>query len=67
MKTKNLGKPAFAYIEDKRDTSVADTMKSASAALQRMGNQPLPSKRAPKGNNPGSLAQMKFPRTSRSK
>ena len=30
-------------------------------------SQPLPSRRAPKGNNPGSMAQMKFPRTSRSK
>lgn len=36
-------------------------MASASAALQRMGNGPLPSRRAPKGNNPGSVASMKFP------
>jgi hypothetical protein len=67
VKKKNLGSPSFASIEDRRDTTVADAMKSASAALSKMGNQPLPSKRAPKGNNPGSLASMKFPRTSRSK
>ena len=41
--------------------------KSASAALQRMGNQPLPSRRPAQGNNPGSVATMKFPKTSRSK
>jgi hypothetical protein len=67
VKKKNLGPPAFASIEDRRDNTMAEAMKSASAALAKMGNGPLPSKRAPKGNNPGSLAQMKFPRTSRSK
>lgn len=107
MKTRNLSKPEYSSVEDRRGVfprppSKEDRLRelisripteispkktisqpddkpnlsrrimlqaqhSASAALQRMGNQPLPSKRPPKGNNPGSVALMKFPKLTRSK
>lgn len=46
---------------------IDDMKASASAALRKMGNEPLPSRRPPKGNNPGSIAKMKFPKTARQK
>lgn len=44
---------------------IASARASASLALKRMGNQPLPSRRPSQGNNPGSVATMKFPSPSR--